>query len=346
MSSMTVTTLAGGAAAPALRIYGAAEIRAALGVDDVLEPVAAAFAAYSRGEGESPVAVLHPSPHGPEAGDAHVKSATLRGRPVFTVKVATWFAAKLARGKPPSGGVILVFDAQTGDALALLRDEHYLSDVRTAAAGAVAARALAPIGIHTAAVLGTGVQAELQALALARVRPYHELFIWGRDPLHAAALAGRLAPRLPGVHVRITERVQHAVERTDVLVTATASREPLVRGEWLRPGQHVTAVGADDTTKCELDALCLRRADRLIVDSCAEAVLHGDIYRAISRGDLAPDAIDGELGEVLAGTVAGRRAPSDITVVKLIGLGVQDLAAAEIALARLAARESAPRIAQ
>lgn len=324
---------------PAIRLFGADAIRAAVTFEDLIEPVAAAFVAYSRGDGDAPVSVLYPSSLGKAAGDAHVKSATLRGRPVFTVKVGTWFAKsaaeRVARGEPGSGGIIAVFDAESGDARAILHDEHVLSDLRTAAAGAVVARALAPAGVVTAGVLGTGVQAELQALALAAVRPVETMHVWGRDRARAERLAGRLAARLPRSRVTVAANPRSLVEAADVVLAATSSHEPLIHGNWLHPGQHVTAVGADDADKCELDGACLVRADRLIVDSRALTLAYGDVHRAIERGEVTPDIVGGEIGEVLDGRVPGRCSEGEITIAKLVGLGVQDLVAAEVALARL-----------
>lgn len=314
-------------------IYGPQQLPAKVSFEDLIDPVARAFAEFSRGIGESPVYVLHPS----ETGDVHVKSAFLRGHPYYVVKIASWFAARAERDDSPSEGFVAVFDASTGDVVALLRDEHYLSDARTAAAGAVAARALAPQTVRTVGVLGTGVQAHLQILALRAVRPFEELRVWGRDRVKAGRLAERFRAEgsLAGVRVEVASDPRKVVDAADTIVTATGSREPLVRGQWLRPGQHVTAVGADDALKCELDGACLRRADRLVVDSCAETALYGDVHRAVGRGELAPEGVHGELGEVLAGTLPGRRAKEEVTIAKLIGLGVQDLAAAEVALRKL-----------
>jgi ornithine cyclodeaminase/alanine dehydrogenase-like protein (mu-crystallin family) len=109
----------------------------------------------------------------------------------------------------------------------------------------------------------------------------------------------------------------------------------LVKGAWLHRGQHITAIGADDQTKCELDADCLRRADRLIVDSLESARLHGDVARHLAQGDIQPEQIHGELGSVLSGNLAGRRRDEEITIAKFVGLGVQDLVAAEVSLAKL-----------
>jgi ornithine cyclodeaminase/alanine dehydrogenase-like protein (mu-crystallin family) len=313
-------------------MYGPAEIRAAVGFEELIDPVGRALSDFSRGLGASPVSVFAPA--GAD-GDVHVKSAWLPGRRIFTVKVATWFAAKAARGEPPGGGVVGAFDASTGDLLALLRDEHHLSDVRTAAAGAVAARLLARPDASRLGVLGTGVQAYLQALAAAAVLPIRSVLVWGRDEARARRLAAAVGRRRPDLSIEVVASVRAAVEPADILVTATASTAPLVEAAWLRPGQHVTTVGADDAGKCELAPACLARADRLIVDSRALAPHYGNVHRAIAAGAISADDIDGELGEVVMGTVPGRLANHELSIATLIGLGVQDLVAAQLALERL-----------
>jgi ornithine cyclodeaminase/alanine dehydrogenase-like protein (mu-crystallin family) len=125
------------------------------------------------------------------------------------------------------------------------------------------------------------------------------------------------------------------VEGAQVLITVTGAREPIVRGEWLRPGQHITAVGADDEAKCELDGHCLKRAHRPIVDSRDSPRNYGEVHRWLKQGALKIEDIHGELGEVLAGTVPGRRSSEEITIAKLVGIGVQDLAAAEVSIDKL-----------
>ncbi|MFJ1733022.1 ornithine cyclodeaminase family protein [Streptomyces sp. NPDC088254] len=308
----------------ALPHVGPAAIRAAVGYEDVLEPVALALADYSRGMGDSPVVVFAPAGRD---GDVHVKSAWLPGRPVFTVKVATWFLERSRRGGTPASGIIAVFDAQTGDLRMLLEDEHHISDIRTAAAGALAARTLARPDSAVLAVLGTGVQAYLQILAAAHELPLREVRVWGRNPDHVLRLTAAVMARHPELHVRAATDVRGACQGADVLVTATASTEPLVESAWLTPGMHITAVGADDPSKAELSRDCLLKADRIVVDSRELAGVHGDLARA--GMDTAEHA---ELGEVLARTAPGRSDNAEVTVCKLIGLGVQDLAAAEVTL--------------
>jgi ornithine cyclodeaminase/alanine dehydrogenase-like protein (mu-crystallin family) len=319
-----------------VRIVSAAELRAHVRFEDLIEPVAAAFQESSAGFADNGLVVMFPLGQR-DRGDVYVKSGTMRGHPVFIVKVSPWFATNVEQGGA-QGGFIAVFDSQTGHTVALLNEEHYLSDIRTAAAGALAARALAPASVKTASVLGAGVQAYWQTLALHRERSFSTLLIWARNRDKALALKSRLTKDLSGVELRIEPDLEHVVRAADVLICATSSREPLVRGEWLREGQHITAVGADDPSKCELDASVLQKA-RVFVDSLSVTVANGDVHRAITSDRYGRTDVAGEIGDVLAGTAIGRTSPSDITVAKFVGIGAQDLAAAETSLARLGIRD-------
>jgi ornithine cyclodeaminase/alanine dehydrogenase-like protein (mu-crystallin family) len=319
---------------PGVRMVGVDALRAAVRFEDLIEPVAEAFIQSSRKQAQNGLVVMFPAAR-PDLGDVYVKTGVLRGHRVYIVKVSPWFAVNVTRGQP-QGGFVAVFDSETGHTLALLNDEHYLSDIRTAAAGAVVARSLAPPEIATAAVLGSGVQAYWQPLALFRERPFQRLLIWGRDAQKAEALSARLAAVLPDVEITTSMDLEGTVRASDVLITATLSREPLVRGEWLHAGQHITAVGADDPTKCELDSAVLSRA-RVFVDSIETNIANGDLHRAIASGQFKPERISGELGDVLAGKAPGRTSDRDITIAKLVGIGAQDLVAAETALGKLVA---------
>jgi len=313
-------------------IVNASDIRATISFEDLIEPVARAFQESSAGLAQNGLIVMLPAER-PELGDVYVKTGTLRGHKVYIVKISPWFAVTRERGQP-QGGFIGVFDCHTGHTLAILDEEHYLSDIRTAAAGALAARTLAPIEIRTAAVLGAGVQACWQAQALYRERRFERLLVWAREEGKAAALRLRLSSVLPEVLIQVSHDLEHTVRSADVLITATSAKEALVRGAWLREGQHITAVGADDPSKCELDATALRRA-RVFVDSLETAAANGDVHRAIRNGEYSLGDVAGEVGEVLLGTKPGRTSPGDITIAKFVGIGAQDLVAAEQTLERL-----------
>lgn len=316
-----------------VRIVRADELRANVRFEDLIEPVSRAFQESSAGLADNGLIVLFPAERA-DMGDVYVKTGTLRGHSIFIVKISPWFAVNSEQGQA-QGGFIGVFDSHTGHTLALLHDEHYLSDIRTAAAGALAARALAPATVRTVAVLGAGVQAFWQAQALYHERPFETLLIWARDAEKAARLQTRLRHVLPAVAIHVSPDLERTVRAADVLITATSSRTPLVRGEWLHEGQHITAVGADDATKCELDVTALQRA-RVFVDSRATAAANGDVYHALQSGMYTLAEVAGEIGDVLAGRQAGRNTERDITIAKFVGLGVQDLVAAETSLQKLA----------
>jgi ornithine cyclodeaminase len=179
-------------------------------------------------------------------------------------------------------------------------------------------------------VLGTGVQAYLQVLAAADELPVTEVRVWGRRQDRVRRLISAFQVRRPDLRVVPAAELRAACAGVDVLITATASTEPLVDHAWLTAGMHITAVGADDPTKAELSAGCLRRADRIVVDSRQLSAVHGDLARAGTAGLAVA-----ELGEVLAGTALGRQNDDELTICKLIGVGVADLAAAEVTLDRL-----------
>jgi len=305
-------------------------LRTAVRFEDLIEPVSVAFQRYSQRQASSELIMMWPAAD-PDAGDVYVKTGTIVGHSSFVVKVSPWYAVN-AEQKRPQGGFIALCDAETGHTRAIIDDQHVLSDLRTAAAGALVARHLAPADTDSALVVGTGTQAFLQPQALHRERPFRRLSIWGRDVTRAESLAGRLQRTLADVAVSVTDDLPQAARKADVILCATAAKTPLLQGKWLHPGQHVTSIGSDDPTKCELDAECLLRADGVFVDSVDAARANGNVHRHLRDGAISADRVTCELGSVLAGILPGRTSRTELTVATLIGLGVQDLAAAHASL--------------
>lgn len=324
-----------------MRRIAHAEVLAALGVDDLFGPVGRSLDLYS--QGLASVAAVGLLDLG-DGGDVHIKSAAMRDGPYFVVKVAASLAAHARPGPGPgpalSNGAVVVFDARSGDAVAFIEDRGHLTDLRTAAAGAIATDALARSGPVRLGIVGTGVQARLQALALAAIRPLAGVRIWGRHADAAEALAKGLRDAPSNLAAAVAPSLRALVEESDVIVTATASRAPLVEGAWLRPGQHITALGADDLSKTELDEACLRRADVLVVDSRDQNLTLGELGRLARAG--RPVTVSAELGDVLAGRCPGRQDDAEVTIAKLTGVGVQDVAAASVLLERLGADPPGP----
>ena len=305
-----------------VRILRRDDVEAALPMGVCIDAVEAAFVAYSAGDAELP-AVIHLDV--PEArGEIHVKAGHLHGAPAYAVKIASGFSA----AEPPSiDGLVLVFDAATGTPLAFLLDGGFVTDQRTGAAGGAAARCLSPANVTSVAVIGTGIQSRKQVEALRVARPgFSDIRVWGRSAERAALAAADVG----GV---VATSVEEAVRGADVIITCTASREPLVAAEWVAPGAHITAVGSDGAGKQELDPELLRRADLLVTDSTDQCARLGELQHA-------PDQVERavELGRVIAGLASGRTDPGQLTVCDLTGVGVQDVAAAAAVLANAGER--------
>jgi ornithine cyclodeaminase len=307
-------------------VLRAEDVRRAIDMRGCIEACERAFVAYSSGKAELP-GVIHLDV--PEAeGEIHVKAGHLHGAPYYAVKAASGFYAQ----EPPAiDGLVIVFDARDGSPAAFVLDGGYLTDLRTGAAGGVAARHLAPERVDRVAVIGTGAQARAQIDALAEVRPgFGEVRIWGRDPAHAARAADDLRTRLgDGCTVEERSSPREAVEGADLVITCTAGREPLVEAAWLATGAHVTAVGSDGPGKQELDPEILRRADVLAVDSLDQCSRLGELQHAPEEASRAV-----ELGTICAGAAPGRTDPGQLTVCDLTGLGAQDVAAVNAVMAR------------
>jgi ornithine cyclodeaminase len=270
----------------------------------------------------------------------HVKGAYLKGAPVFAVKTATGFYRNAGLGLPVSGGMTMVYDATTGRLRVLIADGGLLTELRTAAAGALAADLLARPDARTAAVIGTGGQARYQLQALLEVRPIEQVTVWGRR--REAAEQYRRDMASAGVPVSVAATAREAVEDAEVVITATSSTVPLVHASWLAPGAHVTAVGSDMPHKQELDPQVLAAAAKYVPDSIEAAAASGELHHAIEAGVFEAGSVYGELTAVASGRLAGRTADDELTVADLTGLGIQDAAVAALA-ARLASEQHAGR---
>jgi ornithine cyclodeaminase len=318
-----------------IRILTEEELRRAVPLDgEAVACVEKAFAALSEGGVAMPPILSMAIPA--HNGEIDVKTAWVPGLDSFAVKISPGFFDNPALGLPSTSGLMVVFSSRTGMVEALLLDNGYLTDVRTAAAGAVAARHLAREDARTAAILGAGTQARLQLKALHLVRPLARATIWARDPEKARAAADAAAAEI-GVPVEAAANPAAAVAAADVVVTTTPAKAPILRAEWLRPGQHVTAMGSDQHDKNEIEPAVLARADVYVPDRLAQTRMLGELRAAIAAGVVPADASFAELGDVVAGKAAGRSDPQAITVADLTGTGVQDTAIATFALARAAA---------
>jgi ornithine cyclodeaminase len=302
---------------------------------ELIEEIARGFIAYTEGRVVVPPVGYLGFTDPP--GDVHLKYGYVRGGDVFVIKVAAGFPQNSARGLPTGDGCMLVFDSRTGLLQAVLLDRSRLTDLRTAAAGAVAARALAPRSISRIGVLGTGVQAQLQPMMLKHVTTCRELALWGRSAERAAARAAALTTA--GFRVEVLASAEDVVASSELIVTTTAAHAPLFRAAALREGSHITAVGADAPGKQELDPALFARADVVVADSIAQCADHGDLAPALAAGAITLDSVR-ELGAVLADPSRGRTGDAQITIADLTGVAVQDIVIASHVLRRLDAASS------
>lgn len=312
---------------PIIRVFGEEEIRAAVDDPTALASAEIAFSALGRGAARVPPPLGLDLPDPP--GEIHVKGAALDGSPVFAFKVATGFYGNARRGLPTGAGLVLLFDAATGFPLGLLADNGYLTDLRTAAAGALAVRHLAPERPLRTAVVGAGVQARLQLRLMRKVRAFIEVRVWSPREESRRTYIADMRDSL-ATTVTAASSVEDAVRGADLVVTATPSRTPLVFPGMLARGATVVALGSDGPGKSELDPIVVAGADKVVTDVTAQCVRLGELHHALDAGLMSADDVWAELGEVVVGDRPGREADETI-VCDLTGVGAQDAAIAEVA---------------
>ncbi|HSL70989.1 MAG TPA: hypothetical protein VK864_12155 [Longimicrobiales bacterium] len=304
-----------------------AELRGLVTPADAVAAVERGFAQLARGEVVQPEPLNFAIPA--LDGEIHVKGAYALGAEHIVLKLATGFWRNADRGLPTGSGLMFVLEAATGFPHALLLDNGYLTDLRTGAAGAVAAKWLARSSAHRVLLVGAGVQARFQLQCLATVHRIESVTVWSRT--HAAAQ--RLAAATSQWCVRIADDLAAAVADSTLVITVTPSHGPLIKADWIRPGTHITAVGSDGPDKQELDVGVLARADVLVADRLSQCARLGEIHHGMAAGVVDPAAVL-ELGDVIIGRHAGRTHEEQITVCDLTGVGAQDAAIASLALER------------
>ena len=309
-----------------MRIIEERELRERIGEEQALAAVERAFRALAEGS------VVQPAPMGFDfedaKGEVHVKGAYLKGSPIFAVKVASGFYRNPDRGLPLSSGLVLVFDATTGFPLLLLHDKAYLTELRTAAAGALATRLLAPEKIEKMAMLGTGSQARYQLRAIARLKRPARVSAWSPSSERRVRYAEEMTGAL-GIQVSAVSSAKEALADADLVVTVTPAREPIVEASFLKPGATIVAVGSDGPDKQELDVDVLGRADKIVADKLSQCSKLGEIHHALEAGRIREKDVYGELGDVVIGRLPGREG-DELIVCDLTGVGAQDAALAEV----------------
>ena len=316
-------------------MYNLAQIKDALKSVDgetQLRCIQEAFTAYSSG-----AAVVPPVGHlafQQPPGDVHIKYGYIPGDLVYVIKIASGFYQNPAKGLPSSNGMMLAFDAETGAPRCLLQDEGYLTDLRTALAGAVAAQTMGPKEVTAIGILGTGIQARFQLDCLRHVTDCRQVMVWGRSADKASAYQQEVESWPGNYRVTVADNPAQVAASCNLIVTTTPSEEALLQADDIRPGTHITAMGSDTPGKQELATELVSKADVLACDSISQCITQGEsgwAIRAASRSE--SDLV--EVGTLISNRFV--RQPDMITVADLTGIATQDIKITALALAHLQA---------
>jgi ornithine cyclodeaminase len=301
-------------------IFNREQIERALQGIDVTAAIEEGFIAYS--EGKVVVPPVGELVFDDPPGDVHIKYGYIKDDDYFVIKVASGFYGNVKLGLPPADGLMLVFSQKTAQLECILLDECHLTNVRTAAAGAVVAKYLAPEKVERIGVFGAGVQGRMQVEALLPIVDCREVVVWGTSEEELAAYCEAMSGR--GLEIQTTVTGDEIAATCNLIVTATPSHNPLLRAEQIRAGTHITAMGSDTREKNELEPAILGIADLVVADSIEQCLVRGEICHALTAGALQEGDVL-ELGRVIVDPALQRTADSQITVADLTGVAVQDI---------------------
>ena len=307
------------------------EIKSQINIPEMIQAIEDGFVLYSEDKVVvPPVGFLN---FEDPPGDVHIKYGYVKGDDVYVLKIASGFYENEKLGVPFADGVILVFSQKTGHLKLILHDECWLTDMRTAAAGAVAARHLAPGNVSCIGIIGTGGQARMQLELLKGIVDCQQCVVWGRDPGKVRQMVDDLNANKTiqdwGLQIEAAESVEELTAKCNLIVTTTSAREPLVLADHVQRGTHITAMGSDDHGKQELASGVLGKADIVVADSIAQCVDHGECFHAVQDGSISADSIV-ELGDVIKDPSLGRSNDDQITVADLTGVAIQDIQIAKM----------------
>ncbi len=286
---------------------------------DVVNAMEQGFIQYSNGNTVVPPVgeLLFDNPK----GDAHIKYGYIKNDDYYVIKIASGFYENSKLGIPSSQGLMLLFNQKTGEPKAVLLDEGFLTDIRTAAAGALSAKYFAPQKIKSIGIIGTGIQASLQLQYLQKQTPCSSVWLWGRNKDHVQ----KFANEVDGLYdVNIAKSTSELAKHCNLIVTTTPAEKALLKADDIQIGTHITAVGSDTKDKQELSSNVLKKADIVIADSLPQSKSRGEIYRAVSDGAIKEQSII-ELGAAIQNSHLQRLNDEQISIVDLTGVAVQDI---------------------
>lgn len=301
-----------------MKIITLEQIKEILPSLDLIPAIEAGFIAYSAGQAVVP-------PVGElilDKGEVHIKYGYLKQDDHYVIKIASGFYDNPKLGRPSSNGLMLLFSQQTGELTSILLDEGYLTDIRTAIAGAIVAKHLAPKKIEHIGIVGTGTQARLQLMYLSQVTTCRQVLVWGRGDSQLTRYRQEMEAH--DFIIETTLNTANILKTCHLIVTTTPATSGLLNVDDLQTGTHITAVGSDTPHKQELDSAILNRADVVVADSISQCLVRGEIHKAVQSGQIRRDDVV-ELGNIISGKTSGRTSDNQITVTDLTGVAVQDI---------------------
>lgn len=301
-------------------IFNLNQIKEVIGNIDAISCIEEGFAAYSQGKVVVPPIgeLIFDNP----PGDTHIKYGYIKEDEYFIIKIASGFYENYKLNLPSNSGLMLLFKQKTGELACILLDEGYLTDLRTAAAGAVAARYLAPKNVHHIGIFGAGIQGRMQLEYLKSIVNCKDVIVWGINREELDLYKNDMEPH--GYNVQTTLEADDIAASCNLIVMATPSKTPLLQAGQIRKGTHITAMGSDTSEKQELDAGILRKADIVAADSIGQSDSRGEVFKAKEAGVLTNEDIV-ELGNVITNKELQRTSDDQITVADLTGVAVQDI---------------------
>lgn len=320
-----------------IRILNEKEIRSIVSLDpSVIAAIEAGFSELDKGNALVPPIMMIPVPE--KRGEVDIKSAYIKGYDQLAIKVASGFFDNKRLGLPSQSGQMLLVNASTGFLEGILLDNGYLTQVRTGAAGAVAAKYLAPQNADNVGVIGSGVQARFQMVALMQVRPFSTIRMFSLDADEDKDRYVHDMRQQLSVEVIKSPSVEAVVKESAVIVTTTPARQGFIKPEWLHPCLHITAMGSDTEEKQELHADVLTHSDIVACDLKTQSFRLGELRSALAQNLMTEDSAVIELGAIINRKTRGRTNDSQVTVCDLTGVGVQDTMIAIKTLALAAER--------
>ena len=302
------------------KIFTLDQIKEVLTTLDPVQSMEEGFVAYSQGKTVIPPVgeLMFTDP----PGETHIKYGYIIGDDYYVIKIASGFYENYKENLPNYDGMMLIFSQKTGHLLCILLDECYLTNVRTAAAGAVVAKYLAPRNIGQIGILGAGVQGRLQLQYLKSITTCRDAYVWGVNQKELGAYESDM--RSQGFRIQTTLDAAEVAANCNLIVTATPAKKPLLHAGQIQPGTHITAIGSDTPEKNELDPKILAQADLVVADSISQCLLRGEIFKAIQAGLIQEDNII-ELGNFIATKELRRTSDEQTTIADLTGVAIQDI---------------------